>query len=90
MDEEPSHNKLLLTVREAADYLGIGVKACRTLFSIPGFPVIHASPRRTYIQLPALQEWLRDTKLGHLRTLPKPPYKGELVCEKEKDRSTGR
>lgn len=53
--------KLLLTVREAAELMGLGEKAVRTLIkNVPDFPRVQTTPHRVMIPRGRLMQWLGE------------------------------
>lgn len=54
--------KMVYTIKETAQLLGIAVSAVRALCRREDFPAIRVSPRRIVIPAQGLQEWLRKGK----------------------------
>ena len=62
MNNENSHIPYLMTIKEAADYFGIGQKRLRTLYKNLG-PVIGATRgNRVMIKRTALEEYIRNAE----------------------------
>ena len=54
--------KMVYTIKETSQLLGIAVSAVRALCLREDFPAIRVSPRRIVIPAQGLQEWLRKGK----------------------------
>lgn len=55
--------KLVYSVKELAEALGISEPTAYELIKRPGFPAVKVSERRTVIPVDALSRWL-DTQAG--------------------------
>lgn len=61
-----AHNpqKLLLTVKEMAEILGIGVTYAYRLVNTKGFPVLRLGPRQIRIPFEGLKRWIEKMTAG--------------------------
>lgn len=82
MNSDDVPHKLLWSIRETADFLGISESALRRWIAhTPSIPTVQVSPRRTMIPRHRLLAWLGvmglEVPAGDHRTLAVVPPKGE-------------
>ena len=75
--EDSEGSKLLLTVAEAAQLMGVGEKRLRTLMAHrPDFPLVRYSPHRVLVPRGRLFEWLGYTPVADASPVPHPTQTG--------------